>query len=226
MTTKSKIITIIHTSLVSHVLLNELFAKYIPEAEIHNIVDDSLLKETTGNGAVTPGVINRLCKYFDAAASLGSDLIFNQCSSVGEAASIAAKTVKVPVLRVDEAMAERAVELGKKIGVVATVFSTVAPSCNLVAAKAEAAGKKVEVVRYLVDGAMQILIDGGGSPEARQKHNALVKQTVITCAEECDVVVLAQGSMVVLLPELSGIKKPVLSSPELGVQKARKLLYG
>jgi len=50
-TAKSKIITIIHTSLVSHAHLNELFAKYIPEAEIHNIVDDSLLKETSGNGA-------------------------------------------------------------------------------------------------------------------------------------------------------------------------------
>jgi hypothetical protein len=32
--------------------------------------------------------------------------------------------------------------------------------------------------------------------------------------------------MVVLLPELEDIKKPVLSSPELGVQKARKVLYG
>ena len=226
MTVKSKFVTIVHTSLVSHAHLNELFSKYVPEAEIYNIVDDSLLKETTANGAVTPGIVNRLCKYFDAAASLGSDLIFNQCSSVGEAASVAAKTVRVPVLRVDEAMAEKAVELGKKIGVVATVSSTVAPSCNLVAAKAEASGKKVEVVRYLVDGAMQILIEGGGSPEARQKHNALVKQTVVTCAQECDVVVLAQGSMVVLLPELADIKKPVLSSPELGVLKARKMLYG
>ena len=223
---KSKIVTIVHTSLVSHGHLNELFASIIPEAEVHNIVDDSLLKEVSSVGHATPGIIHRMCEYFEAAQSLGSDLIFNQCSSAGEAAAIAAKTVKIPVLRVDEAMAEKAVALGGKIGVIATVASTVAPSCNLVAAKAEAAGKKVEVVRYLVDGAMQILIDGGGSPEARQKHNAMVKQTVIKCAEECDVVVLAQGSMVVLLPELTDIKKPVLSSPELGVRKARTILFG
>ena len=38
-------------------------------------------------------------------------------------------------------------------------------------------------------------------------------------------VVLAQGSMVVLLPELADIQKPVLSSPELGVRKARQLLF-
>jgi hypothetical protein len=118
-------------------------------------------------------------------------------------------------------MAEQAVELGKKIGVVATVSSTVAPSCNLVRAKAEAAGKTVEVIPYLVDGAMHVLMK-----EGREKHNALVKQIVIECARDCDVVVLAQGSMVVLLPELGDIAKPVLSSPELGVRKARKLLFG
>jgi Asp/Glu/hydantoin racemase len=216
-----KIVTIVQTSLVSHQYLNELFTKIIPEAEVHNIVDDSLLKEVSSHGSVTPGIVNRLCKYFDAAASLGSDLIFNQCSSVGEAAAIAAKTVGVPVLRVDEAMAEKAVELGKKIGVVATVASTVSPSCNLVKAKAEAAGKTVEVTPYLVDGAMHVLMK-----EGREKHNALVKQTVVECARNCDVVVLAQGSMVVLVPELADITKPVLSSPESGVQKARTILFG
>jgi Asp/Glu/hydantoin racemase len=216
-----KLITIVHTSLVSHQHLNDLFKEIIPEAEIHNIVDDSLLSEISGHGSMTPGIVNRMCKYFDAAASIGSDLIFNQCSSAGEAAAIAAKTVSVPVLRVDEAMAEQAVELGTKIGVVATVSSTVAPSCNLVRSKADAVGKTVEVVPYLVDGAMHVLMK-----EGREKHNALVKQTVVECAKNCDVVVLAQGSMVVLLPELGDMTKPVLSSPELGVRKARKLLFG
>jgi hypothetical protein len=216
-----KMITIVHTSLVSHQHLNELFTNIIPEAEIRNIVDDSLLDEVSKVGRITPGIISRLCKYFDAAVSIGSDLIFNQCSSVGEAASLAAKTVPVPVLRVDEAMAEAAVEAGRKIGVVATVASTVAPSCNLIKAKAEAAGKTVEVIPFLVDGAMHTLMK-----EGREKHNVLVKEWVIRCAGECDVVVLAQGSMVVLLPELTDIGKPVFSSPELGVRKARALLFG
>ena len=215
-----KKITIVHTSLVSHAHLNQLFKEIIPEAKIQNIVDDSLLAEVSDVGHVTPGIVNRMCKYFQSAELIGSDLIFNQCSSVGEAAALAAKTVSVPVLRVDEAMAERAVELGKKIAVVATVASTVEPSCNLVRQKAVAAEKDVEVIPYLVDGAMWALIH-----EGQEKHNRLVKDTVIKAAEECDVVVLSQGSMVVLLPELTDIKKPVLSSPELGVRKARKLLF-
>lgn len=215
-----KKITIIHTSLVSHAHLNKLFAEIIPEAKIHNIVDDSLLAEVSDNGHITPNIVNRMCKYFQSAEQIGSDLIFNQCSSVGEAAAIAAKTVSTPVLRVDEAMGEKAVQLGKRIAVVATVASTVEPSCNLVRQKAAEAGKDCEIVPYLVDGAMWALIN-----EGQEKHNKLVKDTVVKAAEECDVIILAQGSMVVLLPELTDIKKPVFSSPELGVRKAREVLF-
>jgi Asp/Glu/hydantoin racemase len=215
-----KKITIVHTSLVSHAHLNKLFSEIIPEAKIHSIVDDSLLAEVSDVGHITPGIVNRMSKYFQSAELIGSDLIFNQCSSVGEAAAIAAKSVSVPVLRVDEAMGEEAVQLGKKIAVVATVASTVEPSCNLVRQKAAEAGKDCEIIPYLVDGAMWALIH-----EGQEKHNKLVKDTVIKAAEECDVVILAQGSMVVLLPELADIKKPIFSSPELGVRKARKLLF-
>ena len=133
-----KKITIVHTSLVSHAHLNQLFAEIIPEAKIHNIVDDSLLAEVSENGGITPNIVNRMCKYFQSAEAIGSDLIFSQCSSVGEAAKIAAKTVSVPLLRIDEAMNEEAVQLGKKIAVVATVASTVKPSCDVVREKAEA----------------------------------------------------------------------------------------
>ena len=210
-----KKIAIVHTSLVSHSVLNDMFASKAPEIKIINIVDDSLLDEVSTVGHVTPDLVNRMCKYFDAAASLGVDLIFNQCSSVGEAAKIAAQTVSVPVLRIDQPMAEKAVSLGSRIGVVATVKSTVAPSCQLVRDMACKAQKEVEVVPYLVDGALHVLMT-----EGREKHNALVKGVIEKCAAECDVVVLAQGSMIVLLPELADIKTPVLSSPELAVDTA------
>lgn len=215
-----KKITIIHTSLVSHGYLNRLFQEIIPEAKIQNIVDDSLLAEVSEAGYITPSIISRMCKYYQAAEQISSDLIFNQCSSVGEAADIAARTVSVPVLRVDEAMAEHAVTLGRRIAVVATVASTVEPSCALIRQKAACAGVEAEVVPYLVDGAMWALIN-----EGQEKHNRMVKDAVLAAAAACDVVVLAQGSMVVLLPELANITKPVLSSPETGVRKARRMLF-
>ena len=217
-----KKVYIIHTSLVSHAELNALFAELAPDAKVHNIVDDSLLHDVMHNGGITPKVVSRMCAYVQAAAANGADLIFNQCSSVGEAADIAAQLVSVPVLKVDAPMAEKAVALGARIGVVATVKSTMKPSCNLVRTKANEAGKAVEVVEYLVDGALDVLM----KEKNREKHNAMVLEKVRQAEAECDVIVLAQGSMTVLLPELQDVKKPVLTSPRLGVERASKLLGG
>lgn len=215
----TKKIAIVHTSLVSHKVLNDMFSSFAPDIKVYNIVDDSLLAEVSEAGHITPNLVNRMCKYFDTAASLGVDLIFNQCSSVGGAAEIAANTVDVPVLRIDEPMARKAVQLGHRIAVIATVGSTVKPSCDIVTRVAKEADVDVEVVPYLVDGALNVLMTQG-----QAAHNALVKDTVKKAADECDVVVLAQGSMIVLLPDLEDIKKPVLSSPELGVRAAIEMV--
>ena len=217
-----KKVYIIQTSLVSQAELNALFAELVPDAKVHNLVDDSLLYDVMQNGGITPKVIARMCAYVKAAADNGADLIFNQCSSVGEAADIAAKLVSVPLLKVDSPMAEKAVALGTRIGVVATVQSTMQPSCNLIRAKAAEAGKSVDIVEYLVDGALAVLL----KENDRAKHNAMVLDSVRRAEAQCDVIVLAQGSMTVLLPELTNIKKPVLTSPRLGVERARDLLRG
>lgn len=214
-----KLITVIHTSLVSIDHLKELFAEIIPHARVQHIIDDSLLAEVSSVGHITPGIVNRMCKYFDAAASIHSDLIFTQCSSVGEAAEIAARTVDVPSLRIDQPMAEKAVSLGSRIGVIATVASTVDPSCNLIRQVAAREGKEVEVVPYLIDGALKVLMT-----EGQARHNAMVRHVIKQCEQECDVIVLAQGSMVVLIPDLADIQKPVLTSPRLAVEKAREML--
>ena len=81
-----KKVYIIHTSLVTLAELNALFAELVPEVRVHNLVDDSLLHDVMQHGGLTEKVISRMCAYVQAAASNGADLIFNQCSSVGEAA--------------------------------------------------------------------------------------------------------------------------------------------
>ncbi len=212
-------VVLIHTSPVSLNDLKALFKEIVPEVEMVNIIDDSLLEEVKKNGHVTPAIIRRMCTYVQAADSLHPDLIFNQCSSVGEAFDIARSQVSCKTLKIDEAMAEKAVELGERIGVVATVASTVAPSCRLVEKKARKAGKVVTVTRYLVDGALDILMSGDVD-----KHNELVINAIRKAEEENDVVVLAQGSMTAILPLLGDTSKPVLTSPRLAVERVRKEL--
>jgi len=215
-----KSIAIVQTSAVSSAELKALCDEIMPDVTVYQIIDDSLIKEVNANGGPTYGVKRRMYNYYQQAESLGVDVILNQCSSVGEVADAIKPFVSVPVVKVDEAMAEKAVSLGKKIAVVATVPTTVGPSVRLVEQKAKEAGKEIEIETHLVKDAMMILIEKGDV----ETHNKMVLGEVEAAAESCDVVVLAQGSMTVLLPLLGHIKKPVLTSPRLGVERVKEVL--
>lgn len=215
-----KKIVMIHTSTVSLNELKELVNEILPDTELVNIIDDSLLEEVKRNGGITPQIVSRMTSYVQCADSLKPDLIFNQCSSVGEAFDIAKQCTSIQTLKIDEAMAEKAVSLGEKIAVIATVASTMKPSCNLVKNKAMLINKPVEVKEYLVNGALDILM----KEKNVQKHNELVLNEIQKACEECDVVVLAQGSMTAILPYLKETTKPVLTSPRLAIEKVKEML--
>lgn len=220
---QEKKIVIIHTSLVSRDLLMSLFQEHIPGISIYNIVDESLLAEVSSAGCVTEGVQSRMNAYVQQAASLDPVLIFNQCSSVGEAFTHAVRHLSIPTLRVDAPMAEKAVSLCPKNGsitVVGTVSSTMVPSTRLVEQKAAEAGKTISVKPVLIDGALDILM----KEHDREKHDRLVMQSVRDTCVDSDVIVLAQGSMYEIGARLQDQSKPVLTSPLLGVLGAKQIL--
>ena len=212
-------VVLIHTSPVSLNDLKALFKEIIPDVEMVNIIDDSLLDEVKKNGKINANIISRMCAYVQFAKTMKPDLIFNQCSSVGEAFDIARTQADCKTLKIDEPMAEKAISLGSKIGVVATVASTVQPSSDLIRNTAKKCGKDVCVNEYLVDGALDILMSGDVD-----KHNELVIEAIKKAESENDVVVLAQGSMTAILPLLTDIKKPVLTSPRLAVERVKEEL--
>ncbi len=216
----AKKVAVIHTSFVSVNDLKELFKEIMPQVEMVNIVDDSLLAEVKAHGSITPGIVKRICTYAMQAEALGADAILNQCSSVGEAVDVARNMIRIPYIKVDEAMAEEAVKIGGKVSVIATVASTMGPSVRLIKNTAIKMDKKIEVKECLVDGALDVLMKEGN----QEKHNRMVLGEIEKVEAESDVVVLAQGSMTVLLPQLQHIQKPVLTSPRLGVQHVKRVL--
>lgn len=213
-------VAVIHTFLYSVEDIKKLFKEKLPEVEMINIIDDSLLQEALANKGITPGIIRRIGQYAIQAESLGCELILNQCSSVGEAADVAQTMVNIPVVKIDQPMAEEAVRLGKNIAVIATAISTIEPSSRLVERMAAKAGKEVKVERCFATGAYEALL----LENNREKHNAIVIDTIKKAAETNDVIVLAQGSMYHLLPLLKDIKVPVLTSLETGVEQIRQHL--
>ena len=60
----SKKVCIVNTSLVSLQDLKDLFAEICPDAEIFNIVDESLLPEVRANNGITNNIVCRMCAYF------------------------------------------------------------------------------------------------------------------------------------------------------------------
>jgi len=214
-----KKVFLIHTSSVSVKDLTDLFIEHGSDIKLHHIIDDSLLAEVLENGGVTSAVRSRMCKYYKAAEEAGADLIFNQCSSVGEAADLASQIVSVPVVKVDTCMAEIACETGHNVGVVATLETTLGPTCRLVEATARRMSKDVEVIPKLVEGAFELLTSGD-----RPGHNQMVLTAIRQFSKEVDVIVCAQGSMIAILSELEPLDIPVLTSPLSGVKRAIETL--
>jgi Asp/Glu/hydantoin racemase len=215
-----KKVVVIHTFLYSVEDLKKLFKEKLPEVEMINIIDDSLLQESLDNKGMTKQVAKKIVKYALIAESMGANAILNQCSSVGEAVDIARELINIPYVKIDEPMAREAVQLGNKIAVIATAISTVVPSTRLVENVGRDMEKDVIVKSYFATGAYEALLQEND----REKHNKIIIKTIEEASLENDVVVLAQGSMYHLLPLLAHIKIPILTSLESGVEQLREVL--
>lgn len=200
--------------------LSDQLKEALPGFRIMNILDDSLIAEIIADGRLTPAVRRRLYSYYDAAASGGAELILNTCSSIGDAVYSAREFIPVPIVRIDEAMARRAVAEASRIAVLATLSTTLDPTISLVKRCAAEAGKTVTAISAVAEGAFPAITAGDAAT-----HDRLIAETAKKVAEDCDVILLAQGSMARMeapLRELTG--KTVYSSPRLAIEMLKKLL--
>ncbi|MBR6405686.1 MAG: Asp/Glu/hydantoin racemase, partial [Lachnospiraceae bacterium] len=106
------------------------------DVEMFSLQDPSILADVRAAGYVTAAPAARLIGMYMKAVEEGVDAMLNLCSSVGEVADCAqdaAKYLGVPIVRVDEEMCREAVRLGKRVGVMATLPTTLTPTKNTVA---------------------------------------------------------------------------------------------
>ena len=210
----------IHTALPMVEPVKALFAKHLPNVRLINIVDDSLIQDVILANSVPWSVNKRLINYYFMARDAGADVIFNTCSSVGDVARHARKIIDVPIVKIDDAMAEEAVLKYQKIGVLATLQTTLEPTVRLLHYFERKHNKNCFVVESLAKGAFEAIINGD-----QQLHDSLIMEAANSIAADVDAFVLAQGSMARMeakMFELTG--KPILSSPERGVLSIQKVL--
>ncbi|MGF6549494.1 aspartate/glutamate racemase family protein [Paraburkholderia atlantica] len=212
-------IAVVHTGPVTVQPIKDQISEQIPEARVINIMDDSLLNDVRAAGHLTQEVASRIHSYMANAQAMHVDIILNACSSVGEAVDSVRNFVSTPIVKIDEAMAEEASSIGRRIGVVATVSTTLEPTVRLIRKKADELSRTIDVSERIADGAFEALLSGNAA-----LHDEIVKNTISALAEEVDVVVLAQVSMARLVPQLEGVRVPVLSSPRSGVAALKRAL--
>ncbi|MDI6696110.1 MAG: aspartate/glutamate racemase family protein [Anaerolineales bacterium] len=201
---------------------NELSKELLPaEVDWFHIADEMLLKLVLAEGGLTPFIFRRVAEHVVAAYEAGATLIQVTCSSISPCVVASRPMVPVPVLKIDEPMVDQALLLGTRIGVAATVPTTLKPTSELVFERAKHWGKEVEVESVLCEGAFSALMAGDG-----ETHDRIVRQRLRDLMDRTDVILLAQASMArvaaTIPPEEQ--KAPILSSPRLAVEHLRKLL--
>lgn len=201
---------LIHTSATLVPIFQQLCSEYLPGVNVFNIVDDSLIKDVIAKGKLAPGTARRVVDYVASAEAAGADRILVTCSSIGRAVEAAAALSSVPVLRVDQPMADLAVSKGTRIGVVATLPTTLEPTADLVKRRAQVAGKGIQLTSRLCEGAFDALM--GGNPGL---HDQMVAQALRELSAQVDVILLAQASMARVVDTLPEAEKtvPIIASP-------------
>lgn len=216
-----KTLALIHTSATLVPVFQQLCKAQLPDVATFNIVDDSLVRAIGERGALTADIARRVEAYITSAESGGADHILVTCSSIGPAVEASAPFCSVPVLRVDQPMADEAVRLGTRIGVVATLPTTLDPTTDLVRRRAARAGRDIALTALLCEGAFDALMAGDAAT-----HDRLVAAALRELSTRVDVILLAQASMARVVDGLAPADRrvPILASPPLAIAHLAKVL--
>ena len=215
-------VALVYTSTTPELIsdLETAVKKVLPnDVEIASYQDPSILTEVRDAGYVTPPPAARLISMYMQAVIDKADAILNVCSSVGEVADSiqdAAKYIGVPVVRIDEEMCREAVRLGCRIGVMATLPTTLNPTKNTILRVAREMNKHVTLVDSLVD---------GGFGLNQEEFKQLMTKYAGEINDQVDVILFAQGSMAYCEEYIhQKYNKPVLSSVRFGADALKNAL--
>ncbi|RPD95921.1 arylsulfatase [Candidatus Pantoea deserta] len=215
----SQRIVLIHATPLAVAPVNDTFARQWPEAEIANLLDDSLSGDRGKVTALTPEFYQRIDALVGYAISMNAAAILFTCSALGEAIDASAERYALPILKPNEAMFETALEQGDNIIMLATFAPAVAGMEAEFHQLAAADGSKARLTTQVVAGARDALSSGDVD-----LHNQLVVEAARQ-NQHADAIVLAHFSMEVAFEAVkAAVTCPVLSSAQSAVTKLKRLM--
>lgn len=193
------------------------FAEANPDIEVYNIMDDSLLVDTRKYNGMTPTIASRMLNYAKAAEASGADGVIVTCTSVNHATKMIRPLMNIPMINIEEPVAEMAAMSGKRIGVMGTIPTSPGAISWEIEEKAAQMGKEIEIVPVVVDGAFDVLCAGD-----RDKHDEMVCEALYKLSKEVDCIAFAQISMSLLKHD--PVDVPLFKIGASGFDKIKELM--
>lgn len=214
-------IFLIHATAVAVQPINDAFARHWPEAQLSNLLDDSLSRDLAAEGRLTDAMKQRFLTLARYAKSAGAEGILFTCSAFGEAIELCQRELDIPVLKPNEAMIDEAVAQARRIAIVATFAPAVESMVEEFAQAARAAGRQLQVASFVCPEALDAL--RAGNPA---RHDALIRDLVARIADQ-DLICFAQFSMIDAAAEARpATALDILTTPDSAVLRLRRRLAG
>jgi aspartate/glutamate racemase len=178
-----------------------------------HVVRADLLEQARAKGQTSELVI----QVRDALQKVAREasVVVCTCSSLGQIAENLADEFTVPILRIDRAMAEQAVQQAKNLLILVTVESTLEPTRELFTDAVD--DRDVSLDLHLCEGAWEQFLQGNMQGYAQKITETALE---LTSKHPYDLIVLAQASMDIALEHPNWPALPTVSSPSLVVDAA------
>ena len=131
------------------------------------------------------------------------------------AADIARELLDIPLYKIDEPMADQAVESGNNILVLGTVKSTLEPTSDLIRSKRKSQEQSVTCI--LIPDVFELYeID-------RERHDQKIAEVIQEHWNTYDVIVLAQASMANAIQYITQGREKIVTSLPLGLKQLQEI---
>jgi Asp/Glu/hydantoin racemase len=215
-------IVLVHTiySLVS--LFNQLTSDILPGIKVNHIVDEPLLESIRQRGGLTSSDAARVWDHVKIAEDIHARAVLVTCSTLSPVLDNLRPLTALPLVKIDEAMIEAAMQAGRRLGVLATnslALDTIQRNLQDCITRS---GKDITCEYRLVDQAFPALLNGNF-----EEHDRTVKKAVLDLIPTVNAVILAQASLARVLDIIPDAERPVpiISSPRLALEQVKKMLY-
>jgi glutamate racemase len=216
-----KTLGIIHAVNLTIRAMEPFIRRYIPEVSVMHLCDDTIQRDNIRAGVGVIPKVNyfKFAQYAHNLQEGGVDMILLACSTFNYAAELARPMIDIPIMQIDRPMMEQAVSHSKRIGLLATLPTTVPSSERLLRIVAGENQREIEVTTVLRHDAFKAFEKGD-----IETHNAILLEEIETLGNNVDSIVMAQLSMSALAPQLNNTGVPVYNSGSTCFCRLRDML--